>query len=708
MNFSFLNPWLLWALPLSLLPIVLHFFFRRPPKVIAFSDIRFLKKILEKYRPKKKLQEWLILLLRILSLACLFFFFSRPVMHWGLGGPGEKKEKPAGADDTLALVVLLDGSYSMRAQISGISLWEMAQGLAQKAFSALEESDRSSLIVFSNRIEFFSGHLSNDHQGASTKLLELSPTFRDTDIFPAFQLAYQVLSNSGATQKAILIFSDMAKNGWISPDGKSWVSHTPWDFAINNYDASVRVLYTDFQIAGTNAAVESFSLVSDFYSGLLKGEASLKNWGEKEISHLPLYLQLQGDSSQRMELNLSLEKKQSKKVSFSLPLSASDRYVGQIGIQPDLLPADDFFYFVHPSPKRVRLLCLEEPSGITALSGESFYLRQALLAPPAPFEIKTISVQDLKKVSLRDYDALLLVHPGPLERETAMEIQKFLKQGGSLLLAAGHRKFSESMSPLSDFLPCGFGEERRVTGLTLQPVQDTEDEEFLIFQREYEWDKINIEKIIQPILKENGEAWLTLSDGTPVLIFSKDKKVAVWMSSVDRSWNNFAAKPLFPPLMRWLAARLAASHRMEASTQFFVGQPFRKKFTQTLSKEQIRLLSPQAQSIPFQLQQRELISNSLEEPGIYSFMVKGNAKESFQFAVNINSQKGESDLTPVTQEELKKLLPKTFFQALSAGEKFEAELIAAMRGIEISRYFLLFAGMFLLSELWMVQKKRKR
>ena len=105
MNFDFINPNVLWALPLSLLPLILHLLFRRPPQVVAFSDIRFLKKIYERYRPRRKLKEWVVLLLRILTLLFLFLFFARPTFNWG---------GKLGAENAMALVILLDSSYSMR------------------------------------------------------------------------------------------------------------------------------------------------------------------------------------------------------------------------------------------------------------------------------------------------------------------------------------------------------------------------------------------------------------------------------------------------------------------------------------------------------------------------------------------------------------------------------------------------------------------
>ena len=57
MNWHFLNPMALWAVPAALIPVLLHFLLRKEARVVPFSDLRFLKAVLERTRPKKKIEE---------------------------------------------------------------------------------------------------------------------------------------------------------------------------------------------------------------------------------------------------------------------------------------------------------------------------------------------------------------------------------------------------------------------------------------------------------------------------------------------------------------------------------------------------------------------------------------------------------------------------------------------------------------------------
>lgn len=708
MSFSFLNSVVLWAIPLSLLPIVLHFLFRRPPKTVAFSDLRFLSKVYERYRPRRKLQEWLILFFRVLTLLCLFLFFSRPVFHWG---------GKIGADDSIALVVILDASYSMRVQESGLSQWDRSIRLAQVAFDSLKESDRSALIVFSDKVIFSSGYLTNEHQKLIAKLVEFQPTFRTTNILPSLQMAYQLLSNSGASNKAILIISDMAKHGWIPGQNakvEEQIQLSNQELSIKNYDSVVRLLYTSLSQWGKNVAVENVRIFPDLYSGLIKIEADLKNWGLTGESNLPVYLNFYDDnrpfsskSTRYSESLATLGPLEKKTVVLTAPLFEGRTCTGEIGIRTDSLPADDVFYFAQPSPTKIKVLCVEEPSGIAALSGESYFLRQALTAPPSPFEVKTIPLDELKKISLNSYPTLVLVNPGELDDESSRLLLQYLKAGGSLLVTLGERSGISRLRSIEDFLPCTILEMKDTSALTLFPSSEIDDEEFSHFKSEYDWDKIKVGKAVQPAVKEDGEAWILFSDGSPFLIFSSDKKVAVWTSSIDRSWNNCPSKPLFVPLVRLILKKLTAHGKEDFLAQLRVGESLTKKLPSWAKQGTVSLLDQSYEQIPVRMVQNEMISAPLEKPGIYTLVQHDRTKDLAQkISVNVETRNQESNGLPLAEQELKTIFPRTSSISLNTGPRFHEELVSILRGKEFSRLFLVLAGLSLLSELILISKKK--
>ncbi len=99
----FLYPNVLWFLFLLSIPIVIHFFNIRRYKKIYFSNIQLLKHISEKSQVKNKIKEYLILLCRLLALACLVFAFAQPI----------KKSKRFINFESNNIIIYIDNSFSM-------------------------------------------------------------------------------------------------------------------------------------------------------------------------------------------------------------------------------------------------------------------------------------------------------------------------------------------------------------------------------------------------------------------------------------------------------------------------------------------------------------------------------------------------------------------------------------------------------------------
>lgn len=97
-----LAPLFLWFLPLAALPLLFHLFFRTRRRRRIFPSLLFFLAADPRVHYRRKLREWLLLLLRTLVLLFLIMGLSRPVFQ----GSGGKPRKMA---------VIVDNSASMRA-----------------------------------------------------------------------------------------------------------------------------------------------------------------------------------------------------------------------------------------------------------------------------------------------------------------------------------------------------------------------------------------------------------------------------------------------------------------------------------------------------------------------------------------------------------------------------------------------------------------
>src|SRR5207248_11279138 len=108
---SFLQPWLLAALPLVALPIIIHLINQRRFQTIPWAAMMFLLAAQRMARGYSRLRQWLIMLFRMLVVAGLVLAVSRPLASGWIGSVAGGK-----ADTTL---VLLDRSPSMQEKAPG-------------------------------------------------------------------------------------------------------------------------------------------------------------------------------------------------------------------------------------------------------------------------------------------------------------------------------------------------------------------------------------------------------------------------------------------------------------------------------------------------------------------------------------------------------------------------------------------------------------
>src|SRR5579864_2698689 len=80
MPFSFLNPWLLSGSLAVAAPLWVHLRRKKEINVIRFSAVRFLEDLPEPRKSPMRLQDWLLLTLRFLSLLLLVTAFAWPYL----------------------------------------------------------------------------------------------------------------------------------------------------------------------------------------------------------------------------------------------------------------------------------------------------------------------------------------------------------------------------------------------------------------------------------------------------------------------------------------------------------------------------------------------------------------------------------------------------------------------------------------------------
>ena len=124
---TFLQPWVLAALPLVSLPIIIHLINQRRFQTVQWGAMMFLLSAKALSSGYSKLRHWLIMLLRMLAVAAVILAVGRPLSRGWLALAG------GGRPDTA--IVILDRSPSMQARDPAVEGTKLATGRGQLAKS---------------------------------------------------------------------------------------------------------------------------------------------------------------------------------------------------------------------------------------------------------------------------------------------------------------------------------------------------------------------------------------------------------------------------------------------------------------------------------------------------------------------------------------------------------------------------------------------
>lgn len=201
-----------WLFPLYLLgaaaiigPILMHLRRRPPQDRVEFSSLMFLDAQTPMPVSKRKLEHWLLLLLRCLALLLLALMFARPL--W-------RVENEAPLSQQTATIILLDRSASMRRG----DLWTQAVDAASERLQKVAVTDRLAVATLDRQTHLL-WSFDQDRGAASTRvatlkpqLNALKPSWESTDLGQALVDAagwFGSAQGLSGLQKRILLVSDL-------------------------------------------------------------------------------------------------------------------------------------------------------------------------------------------------------------------------------------------------------------------------------------------------------------------------------------------------------------------------------------------------------------------------------------------------------------------------------------------------------------------
>ncbi|TWT56051.1 BatA domain-containing protein [Allorhodopirellula solitaria] len=442
---SFLQPWMLVALPLALIPIIIHLINQRRFQSTQWAAMMFLLSANRMNRGYAKIRQWLILALRALVIAALVFAIGRPIASGLLGGSVAGSITGRGPANT---IVLLDRSPSMQASSDGTSRTKLETGVAEIAETLQTIGTQRLVLIESNAV-------TPREVASPADLLELpeaGPSDASADI-PAMMLAALDHINANQLgQTEIWICSDLRSHDWRGDDGR-WSSLQD---AFAEFGRRVR-----FRLLAFAKPAIAGSTVTDNRS-VRMDDAHLEKSDDDAESEVLISLKITADeedaevAAQSVPVTLDLD--QSRSVvdvgmrggvgqisGHRVPLSREQTQgYGSVAIPADFNAADNRYYFTFDTPPPQRTVVVsdnEEIGRVLKLAAEITPDEnlQSVAEVVSPRDLAGISWED---VSLVLWQAALPSGPdsgGPDSSgpdsggDAAAMLQSFVDRGGRVI-----------------------------------------------------------------------------------------------------------------------------------------------------------------------------------------------------------------------------------------------------------------------------------
>lgn len=208
----FLNPLLLFALPLIAVPLLIHLINQRRHQTVEWGAMRFLLSAKQMSKGMARFRHILIMAARMLVVAGFIFAVSRPMATGWMGAlAGGKPE---------TLIVLLDRSASMQQQNLQTGETKISSGL-NKIAGMIDAYEGTKQIVL---IESATNEpIVVDSSETLLDLTKIQPTDSSADIPEMMQAALDYVAENQTGRTDVWLCSDSCRNDWSADSGR-WAS----------------------------------------------------------------------------------------------------------------------------------------------------------------------------------------------------------------------------------------------------------------------------------------------------------------------------------------------------------------------------------------------------------------------------------------------------------------------------------------------------
>lgn len=545
---KFVHPEILWALSALTIPIIVHLFNFRKFKKVLFPNVSFLKEIHQETKSKSKLKHLLILLARLLAMACIILAFAQPFIPQ----PGEA-EKPGGT----AVSIYIDNSISMEAEGKDGRLLELAKNKAIEIAGAFSPTDKFQLLT----CDFEGRHqrlVSREEVLELIQEVKLSPVSRKLSEVVLRQR--DLLNNSGLDSKRSFLLTDLQK--------------TVTDFNAISNDSTIRFSIVPDQAENTsNVFIDSVWFDSPVRQLNIPEvlHARIVNTGNEKRENVPVQLMSNGLQKSVSSVTIDPESETVLDLTYTNTESGFKKCV--LTVDDKSVTEDDPYYFSYDVVEKINVLEVRG-NDVTVEAVRTVFSDD----PSFNFVSYAENAPDFGSFPLQHL--IVLNQLKNISSGLAAEILKFVNNGGSVMILPAtdivQNEYNTFLSSL------GLGEIQGVMGKeNKEGVVEIVDEEsrnrdtapqpkptankvssvdydHYIFKNAFEKTIGNVDLptvktyyVLNLPVKTTAMSMMTLQSGTPFMVSNNAGSGHAYFCAVslDAEASNFTSHAFFPATM---------------------------------------------------------------------------------------------------------------------------------------------------------------
>ena len=600
-----LSPWFLAGAAAVTLPIYLHLLRRHKADPRPFSSLMFFERRTQSSIKHRRLRYLLLLALRLALLLLVALAFANPFIN----------RSAASANSDKLLLLAIDDSFSMRA---GSRLAD-ARREALSVLASRRSSERAQVMALGSQVRILTEPTQD--AGALQAAVESVEPGDSRASFGELAHALRSLAESAHTPIELHLFSDMQKSGMPSsftemvlPADVSLVLHPVARNAVPNW--AVESVDAPGQVWEQNKAVVH-AVVAGYHTPVATRTVSLIVDG-KPVATRSVEVPAGGRAAVEFP-------------SLDVPYGFS-RCEVRID-SADSLPADDVSLFTVQRSDPERVLFVHE----SADSRSPLYFRTALAAgAEKAFNLEAVTVDQVTSIQPSSYAFVVLSDVPSVPASFEEELVKYVRSGGSVLVAAGTSAARERHVAL-------FGE-----NIVDSRYYSRDGERFLTVGdadpshpstgKAERWSGVRFYFAVQ-VNAANSRVVARLTDRTPLLLEKKvgEGRVLLLGSGLDNLTNDFPMHPVFIPFVEQTARYLSGTERRSGARVVGSFLELRKGKQQGIGVE---VIDPEGRRALSLNEAASAETFQLKRAGFYELHLANGRRD----VVGVNADRRESDL----------------------------------------------------------------